>query len=287
MPVCPNCGSRQPDGTAFCDECGARLGADAPLAASMGALVEDNAVQYPPTALTAARCSACGTPLKPDGTFCERCGAPVGAAKVPATAAAVAASPAQAAIPASPSVAEITADALACCRCGARLEPGSKFCDMCGAPARAGAPPVPRSRPALTPPPVPASSLSAQPAPAVSPSPAPHSPGTAIPGYLVAQGTNTTLRFPPGKIEIIVGRADEASGTFPDVDLSGYGGDEGGVSRQHARIFVRGSQVLIEDLHSTNRTYVNQQRLVPGQPHPLRHGDQVRCGQVRLNFYST
>jgi pSer/pThr/pTyr-binding forkhead associated (FHA) protein len=110
---------------------------------------------------------------------------------------------------------------------------------------------------------------------------------TAIPGYLVVQGTHATLRFPPGKIEIIVGRADEASGTCPDVDLSGYGGDEGGVSRQHARIFVQGSQILIEDLHSTNRTYVNQQRLMPGQPHPLRHGDQVRCGQVRLNFYST
>ena len=164
---------------------------------------------------------------------------------------------------------------------------GLNFCDMCGAPVRAGAPPVPRSRPALTPSPVPASPPCAQPAPAVAPSPAPHPPETAIPGYLVAQGTNITLRFPPGKTDIIVGRGDAASATFPDVDLSGHGGDEGGVSRRHARIFVQGSQVLIEDLHSTNRTYVNQQKLVPGQPHPLRHGDEVRCGHVRLCFYST
>jgi len=252
MPVCPNCGSRQPDGAAFCDECGARLGADAPMAMPIAAPLEDTAARYTPTALAAARCSACGSPLKPDGTFCERCGAPAGAA----TAAAGAASPAPAAAPAPPPAAGISADALACSRCGARLEAGSKFCDMCGAPA-------------------------------ASPAPAIHAPGTAIPGYLVVQGTHATLRFPPGKIEIIVGRADEASGTCPDVDLSGYGGDEGGVSRQHARIFVQGSQILIEDLHSTNRTYVNQQRLMPGQPHPLRHGDQVRCGQVRLNFYST
>ncbi|RLC79512.1 MAG: hypothetical protein DRJ03_23355, partial [Chloroflexi bacterium] len=25
MPACPNCGSQQPDGAAFCDECGAKL----------------------------------------------------------------------------------------------------------------------------------------------------------------------------------------------------------------------------------------------------------------------
>lgn len=214
MPVCPNCGSRQPDEATFCEECGANLGAG--------------------------------------GTFAV----------------------------------ETAADGLACSRCGARLEPGSRFCDMCGAPVRAGAPPAPRSRPALTPSPAPGSPLSAQPAPAVSAPPASHPPGTAIPGYLVAQGTNTTLRFPPGKTDIIVGRGDPASATFPDVDLGGHGGNEGGVSRRHARIFVQGSQVMIEDLHSTNSTYVNQQRLVPGLPRPLRHGDEVRCAQVRLCFYS-
>jgi len=232
MPVCPNCGSPQPADAAFCDECGARLGADE--------------------------------------NYSEPCDAPVGAATAPATAVASAASSAQAAVPARPSVVRVTAEALVCPGCGARLEPGSKFCDMCGTPVRAGAPPP-----------------SAQPASAVSPSPAPHPSGTAIPGYLVVQGTNTTLRFPPGKTDTIVGRGDPASATFPDVDLSSHGGAEGGVSRQHARIFVQGSQVMIEDLHSTNRTYVNQHRLVPGQPHPLRHGDEVRCGRVRLHFYST
>ncbi|MBU0703559.1 MAG: zinc-ribbon domain-containing protein, partial [Chloroflexi bacterium] len=25
MAACPNCGSQQPDGAAFCDECGAKL----------------------------------------------------------------------------------------------------------------------------------------------------------------------------------------------------------------------------------------------------------------------
>ena len=100
------------------------------------------------------------------------------------------------------------------------------------------------------------------------------------------QATNASLLFPPGKTEIIVGREDPVSGVFPDIDLTDHGGDEGGVSRRHARIFVQGDQVFIEDLNSTNYTYVNQQRLTPGQPQPLNDGDEVRLGRVKLNFYA-
>lgn len=100
------------------------------------------------------------------------------------------------------------------------------------------------------------------------------------------QGTSAVLNFPPGKAEIIIGREDPVSGIFPEVDLTDHGGDEGGVSRRHARIFMQGAQVFIEDLNSTNYTYVNQQRLTPGQPHPLNNGDEVRVGQVKLNFYT-
>jgi len=103
---------------------------------------------------------------------------------------------------------------------------------------------------------------------------------------MVVQGTNAKLPFPPGKTEIIIGREDPVSGVFPDIDLTDHGGDEGGVSRQHARIFVQGSQVFIEDLNSTNYTHINQQKLMPGQPHPLNSGDEVRLGRVKLVFYS-
>jgi pSer/pThr/pTyr-binding forkhead associated (FHA) protein len=103
---------------------------------------------------------------------------------------------------------------------------------------------------------------------------------------MVVQGTNATLPFPPGKTELIVGREDPVSGIFPDIDLTDHGGDEGGVSRRHARIFVEGSDLFIEDLNSTNYTYVNQQKLTPGQPHPLNSEDEVRFGRVKLIFYS-
>ncbi len=102
---------------------------------------------------------------------------------------------------------------------------------------------------------------------------------------MVVQNTNATIPFPPGKIEVIIGREDPVSNVFPEIDLTDHGGDEGGVSRQHARIFVQNSQVFVEDMNSTNYTHVNQQRLTPGQPHPLNNGDELRFGRIKLNFY--
>ncbi len=102
----------------------------------------------------------------------------------------------------------------------------------------------------------------------------------------MVQGTNASLPLPPGKTEIVIGREDPVSNVFPEIDLTAHGGDEGGVSRRHARIVIQGAQVFIEDLNSTNYTYVNQQRLVPGQPHPLNDGDEIRLGRVKLNFYT-
>lgn len=57
------------------------------------------------------------------------------------------------------------------------------------------------------------------------------------------------------------------------------------VSARHARI-VRGAggQATIEDLGSTNGTFVNTDRLVPGVPHPLRTGDVIRIGPFRLAY---
>ncbi|MGB9776673.1 MAG: FHA domain-containing protein, partial [Anaerolineae bacterium] len=120
------------------------------------------------------------------------------------------------------------------------------------------------------------------------PPPTPYPPAYptagAVSGRLIVQATNAVLPFPPGKSEILIGREDPVSNVFPDIDLTPHGGDEGGVSRRHARIFAQGNQVFIEDLNSTNYTYVNQQKLMPGQPYPLKDGDEVRLGKVRLTY---
>ena len=52
--------------------------------------------------------------------------------------------------------------------------------------------------------------------------------------------------------------------------------DDTYVSQQHARIFDRGGNWYVEDLGSTNGTFVNEQKLVA--PAMLTPGDKIRVG---------
>src|SRR4051812_25053700 len=54
------------------------------------------------------------------------------------------------------------------------------------------------------------------------------------------------------------------------------------VSRRHARISVQNGQVVVEDLGSTNGTYVNDQPI--GSPRALTPGDKVRIGLTVLEL---
>jgi predicted component of type VI protein secretion system len=55
------------------------------------------------------------------------------------------------------------------------------------------------------------------------------------------------------------------------------------VSRKHARLVSQAGGYLIEDLGSTNGTFVNRQRLMG--PHTLRHGEMINMGEnVSLAF---
>jgi hypothetical protein len=56
--------------------------------------------------------------------------------------------------------------------------------------------------------------------------------------------------------------------------------DNGTVSAQHARLAYRQSQWWLEDLHSTNGTYLNQEAVL--EPVVVTNGDELRCGQVVL-----
>lgn len=71
----------------------------------------------------------------------------------------------------------------------------------------------------------------------------------------------------------------------PAFDLTPYGGDRLGVSRQHAAVTPTEKGYLLEDLGSTNGTWVNATRLVPYTPHMLRSGDLIRFGQLTLFVY--
>ena len=56
--------------------------------------------------------------------------------------------------------------------------------------------------------------------------------------------------------------------------------DDPEVSRRHARILQRGGAWLIEDLESTNGTFVNGERVVTSQP--LTDGDRIRLSNAIL-----
>ncbi len=53
-------------------------------------------------------------------------------------------------------------------------------------------------------------------------------------------------------------------------------------SSRHARIFEQGNAVVIEDLGSTNGTYLNEEVLQG--PRPLHPGDRVRIGDSEFTF---
>src|SRR5262249_41118655 len=55
------------------------------------------------------------------------------------------------------------------------------------------------------------------------------------------------------------------------------------VSRHHCRLRWQGADLLLEDLESTNGTFVNRKRI--SQPTPLCHGDEVAVGPVAFRVH--
>ena len=241
-----------------------------------------------------ANCPQCNTPYDPGTIFCDNCGASLAAA-APAGAPAqpvyqppvqpqqpVYQPPAQ---PMPTAAYPAAGGAAVCAQCSAPLAPGAVFCDNCGAPAGPAQPVYQPPQPTYQPPVQPQQPVYQPP---VQPQqPAGYSPpqqyGPAP--RLVVQTTNAQIMLPPGKAEYIVGREDPVSNVFPDVDMTPHGGDDGGVSRRHARLFQQGGQWFVEDYQSTNFTHVNNVRVQPGAPAPVPNGAEIRFGRVKLTFY--
>lgn len=102
---------------------------------------------------------------------------------------------------------------------------------------------------------------------------------------VIERGRSAGKRFPLYDDESQIGRWDADSGIFPDVDLDADD-PEAKVSRRHARIVRRGGQYMIEDLGSTNGTFINRgRRLLPGDKQPLRDGDEIIIGKTFLRFH--
>lgn len=82
--------------------------------------------------------------------------------------------------------------------------------------------------------------------------------------------------------EVLIGRADARHGFTPDVDLGRDGGYDAGVSRNHARLALKDGVCTLEDIGSSNGTFVNGRRLLPNQPIPIHNGDELKFGTLLL-----
>jgi hypothetical protein len=190
----------------------------------------------------------------PDGSlFCDECGEPL-ASGTPV---------------AAPAAAQ-DAGSQVCPSCGATSPAGELFCSNCGSPLGSAAP-----TPAV-----------AAGAPDFTPAPAAAPVATAAPALtarLIVEADNQEFDL-SGKDIIVIGREDAVSNIYPDVDLTPHGGEEGGVSRLHARIFVENGQYMLEDENSTNFTFLNRQKLAGKSPAVLHDDDEIKLGRVLLRF---
>jgi hypothetical protein len=189
---------------------------------------------------------------------------------------------------------------ITCERCKNENLDGAQYCDDCGAPLRPNA----RSRPDKdateanffkadgngqngfhSPAAVPQPELAAgKAAAALNLSSSGGSKEKAHAKLVIERGRSVGKQFMLSAEESQIGRWDADGGVFPDVDLDSDD-PEAKVSRRHARITMVEGKHFVEDLGSTNGTFVNRgKRLSPGTRQPLNDGDEIIVGKTFLRF---
>ena len=71
--------------------------------------------------------------------------------------------------------------------------------------------------------------------------------------------------------ETVIGRRAGCDLVLDDITVSGV----------HAMVHFNGANTIVTDLHSTNGTYINQQRV---EKHTLSHGDVITIGQHNITY---
>ncbi len=285
MIVCPNCNHQNPDGATQCEAC------------------------YTPLPETTS-CPNCGAAVQADAGFCGQCGFNL---KANASMAQGQTSSANA-LPDVPDL--IAPDPLInpeLMPITSQMPDSEENPQSPGNPdSSSGLPPTIVSQPssseaeseasnpdlASTPPSLPTiASMPATPAAETSsplPPPLPVAPSGSAATQLQIQAatllhlqSNTTIELPQNLAVIHIGKPNDK--IPPDIDVSGFPGSDI-VSRIHADIRVEGDAFYIEDIGSSNGTYINHTPLTQGNRHRLRAGDRISLGkgdQVTFLFQSS
>lgn len=117
---------------------------------------------------------------------------------------------------------------------------------------------------------------------------APVDEGTGL--YQAAQGLGgpDLDRMPKLRVETAAGLHSGAAYDVSQGAVLGRGAqadiqlEDTFASSRHAQLVVHGAQVVIEDLASTNGTYLNGEPLTG--PQPLHPGDRIRIGDSEFSF---
>jgi hypothetical protein len=117
----------------------------------------------------------------------------------------------------------------------------------------------------------------------------PTAPGHAKPtptgvGFSLKMVTSGQVIPLGGQNEFTLGRITEGQPILPDIDLSPYEGYAEGVSRLHAAIRITERGVMIVDLGSSNGTRINGQKIVPNVNYPLKDGDIIALGRIKMQI---
>jgi hypothetical protein len=189
---------------------------------------------------------------------------------------------------------------ITCERCKATNLDGGQYCDECGAPLR----PNSRSNPAVdtsgvnlvkaepegkngshSPADIPQLEIvGPNSGPVLNLSSARGATEKAHAKLVIERGKSVGKQFLLNTAESQIGRWDADGGIFPDVDLDSDD-PEAKVSRRHARIIFADGKYALEDLGSTNGTFINRgKRLSPGTRQPLNDGDEIIVGKTFLRF---
>lgn len=269
MIVCPNCSHPNPEGAQACEACYTPLPTSTSTCPNCGASVLPDA----------GFCGQCGTNLHPQGNAYGSSGNSTAPAQIAATAVEAHNIPPtiQAGIPESES-SPSRPPAVATEVMGAGNHPSSY--DPTPSPPTALS--TPNEAPAMAGGVSPVAST-----PSPQPIQQPPEPGVAIAKTQLQQQTarllhvqtDTLIELLPNLPVIHLGKPNDR--VPPDIDVAGFPHSEV-VSRIHADIRVEGDSYYIEDMKSSNGTYINNLPLLPGNRHRLRPGDRIALGKGDL-----
>jgi pSer/pThr/pTyr-binding forkhead associated (FHA) protein len=256
MIVCPNCNHQNPDGAVQCEAC------------------------YTPLPAMKS-CPNCGSGVQADASFCGQCGFNLRAA-AQSTNGSAAEAPSETAAPDFDIPDLVAPDPLISpdplVAGGSPSRSSSNAASAPSSAASSNAASVGQVAPTQPPPApyVPAETV-AQVPPAAAPSPNLYATQIQIQtAKLLHLQTNTTLELPQHLSVVHVGKPNDR--VPPDIDVSGFPSSEI-VSRIHADIRIEGDSYYVEDVGSSNGTYVNNIPLPAGNRHRLRPGDRIALGK--------